>query len=360
VRQSDLDAVRDQVTASADALGFVPLDGRVAVSIALHPPVVGARQQPEMPKVVKAYLDAMERIAYRNDGQVDYLEVHQSPMRHPMMDGYVPRDEDRDSAAVFIEVEPQEDYSARYDRAVAAGWLKRDAPWWPAWSISDEAELSTLRRRLRYATGTSQEPLRALVRAYEERKLTDGVLADIDRPGQLPGPAQLVHRALPIQRFLRWTRRRSGATFWIPLRGSHPGSSSTWRRELEGELEAFARRSVGLPLSGFVALDIAVRGTSVEGKDLDNLAHSILIPFEEKLCVRRGTVSAYRVYVAPGEPDGVQVRVLDSGRLQALDIALRELRGKPTADERIRLWGERMKAQLESEGDDRRRGESSA
>ena len=345
VRASELEAVRDQLAEDAGALGYERLAGPVAVTLSLHPPV-GGGQQPELPRVVKAYLDALEGIAYDDDRQVEYLEVRQSPMRHPMMDGYVPRDGESDDASVFIEAEPVKDYTDRYDRAVRTGLFKREAPWWPEWSMRDEIELAKLRRELQRTLESERGRLPERIRIDEERRLTDGVLADIDRPGPLPQAAHAVHRMLPIQRFLRATRRR--AAFWVSLRGGPRDSSAVWKRELQDAVEDFKRRSVGLPFRGFIALDIAVRGASLEGKDLDNLAHSILVPFEEALCISRGTVSAYRVYTAPGDPEGVQVRVLDSNRLLALKNVLESLRGKPTLEQRIKGWGEDMQARLEA------------
>jgi hypothetical protein len=151
-------------------------------------------------------------------------------------------------------------------------------------------------------------------------------------------------------------RRRGGAAFWISLPGGHKGSSGSWKQELADALDAFQAREVGLPLRGFVALDIAVRGASLEGKDLDNLAHGILVRFEEALCVRRGTVSCYRVYTAPGQPDGVQVRVLSATRLLGLNIILENLRGKPTLEERVRWWGEDMQDRLSALAEQRGSG----
>ena len=75
-------------------------------------------------------------------------------------------------------------------------------------------------------------------------------------------------------------------------------------------------------------------GESLSGKDLDNLVHGFLIPFEEKLCVARGTVASYRAYEAVGEPHGIQVRVLDESRLLTLEICLARARS-PTAAERL-------------------------
>lgn len=348
VQGKELEAVRRQLAEDSEALGFQLLAGPVAVSLSVNPPVVGG-QQPELPTVVKAYLDALEGIAYDNDRQVEYLEVRQSPMRHPMMAGYVPRDADSTEASVFIEVEPVEDYTARYDRAVRAALLRRESPWWPEWSMRDQIELARLRRQLQRTPQSERGPLREVIRIDEERRLTDGVLADIDRPGPLPRAAQAVHRVLPLQRFLHGTRLRSGAAFRISLPGGPRDSSVVWKQELHDALDEFKRRSAGLPLRGFVALDIAVRGASLEGKDLDNLAHSILVPFEEALCVRRGTVSAYRIYTAPGEPEGVQVRVLNSNRLLGLNIALGRLRGKPTLEQRIQRWGQEIRDLLEAE-----------
>lgn len=355
VRAGELEAVRRQVAADAEAMGFEQLAGPVAVSLSVYPPIVQG-QQPELPRVVKAYLDALEKIAYDDDRQVEYLEVRLSPMRHPMMDAYTPRDDDSRDASVFIEVEPVVEYTERYDRAVRTALIKRDPPWWPEWSVRDEIELTRLRRDLQRGSETEAGPLRELVRMHEERRLTDGVLADIDRPGPLPRAGQAVHRILPIQRFLRATRRRSGAALWVSLPGAARDSSAAWKQEMQGALDAFRLRSVGLPLRGFVALDIAVRGASLEGKDLDNLAHSILVPFEEILCVRRGTVIAYRVYTAPGGPEGVQVRVLDSNRLLQLNIALIGMRGKPTLEQRILSWGEDTQARLETKAQQMRMG----
>jgi hypothetical protein len=132
----------------------------------------------------------------------------------------------------------------------------------------------------------------------------------------------------------------------LPLRGEQPGSGDDWSQALEGALQDFHDTQPGLPFNGFVALDIAVRGTSLHGKDLDNLAHSILGPFEDKLCVRRGTVVDYRVYTTEGEPQGLQVRVIDHARLLSLDIALSEMRTRIPLDRRLRRWSERKRASL--------------
>ena len=75
-------------------------------------------------------------------------------------------------------------------------------------------------------------------------------------------------------------------------------------------------------LSTFIALDIAVRGESIDGKDLDNLARLIIPRFEEAFCVAPGTVACYRTYQAVGTPIGIQVRMLNDTRMLGLEIEL--------------------------------------
>jgi hypothetical protein len=58
------------------------------------------------------------------------------------------------------------------------------------------------------------------------------------------------------------------------------------------------------------------------------------VPFEEQLCVARGTVASYRVHEAVGEPAGVHIRVLDDSRLLSLEIAMARAR-TPTRSERL-------------------------
>lgn len=106
---------------------------------------------------------------------------------------------------------------------------------------------------------------------------------------------------------------------------------------------AFRATCPGTPFEGWVALDIAVRGASLNGKDLDNLAHSVLVPFEEELCVARGTVTAYRIYLAEGGPPGLQVRCIDAGRMLMLDSAIRRMQHQaPLADRLEASLGRRV------------------
>jgi hypothetical protein len=267
-------------------------------------------QQPE-PGDPNAYLDALEGIAYKNDRQVEHLVVLQDALRHPLMsqdgEATISEGEDDLGAAVFIEVEPVETYTARFDSAYRSTLYRRGpTPWRQQFGVADWKKLHELRWQYKRSP---QETNVELLRQPEEQALSDGFLADIDRPGPLPEVTQKIHRFLPLPKLHQFLRRRSGAMLLLPLPVEKPGTSGTWANALDKALKKFAQTRAGLPLRGFVALDIAVRGESLEGKDLDNLAHSILIPLEETLCVRRGTVLGYRVYTATGQPEGVQVRL---------------------------------------------------
>jgi hypothetical protein len=61
------------------------------------------------------------------------------------------------------------------------------------------------------------------------------------------------------------------------------------------------------------------------------LAHSILRPFETRFCIQPGTVTAYRVYQAVGQPKGIQVRVVEASRLSLLAAALMDQRNHDAA-----------------------------
>src|SRR5690242_10505530 len=132
-------------------------------------------------------------------------------------------------------------------------------------------------------------------------------------------PAHRVHSAI---------RGLHGSTFLLPLPGEGPGTSKAWSREVDQVIERHRhhRFMTQHKLSTWVALDIAVRGESVDGKDLDNLARSIIPRFEAAFCVQQGTVACYRAYQAVGSPTGVQVRVLHDTRMLGLEIALGETR----------------------------------
>jgi len=341
-----LSAFRAAAQEDAAAQGFSLLREPVSVELHIHAPELP--NQPSLAPVAKAYLDGLEGIAYDNDRRVEHLLVRQDPLAHPMMDGYDPGQNRRVEASVFIEIEPVADYTARYDKAFRMAVLRRgESPWRRTWTLREEVELQNLRRVRDNGPQPPDEHLLAQIRHREHKRLLDGVLADIDRPGPLPAATRAVHRLLPVHRIHWNARRKSGAAFLLPLPGQGPGSSQVWTGELNAELARLGSDMPGLPFSGFTGLDIAVRGQSLKGKDLDNLAYSILSPLEETLCVRRGTVVDYRVYTAHGEPEGVQVRIVDHLRLLGLDIALGTARTHQSFDERLQSWGDRTIARID-------------
>jgi hypothetical protein len=341
----ELEAFRDAAAAAAAGQGFELLHVPVSVHLHVHAPEFP--NQPQLPPIAKAHLDALEGIAYCNDRQVEHLVVRQDALAHPMMDGYEPGDDRSTTASVFVDVEPVSDYTDRYDKAFRMSALRRSASAWRrTWGLRREVELQTLYRQRRNATD-SDERLDAQIRHLEHDRLLDGVLADIDRPGPLRGVTQAIHALIPAHR-VHWNdRRKRGLAFRLPLRGDAPGTTRLWQAELDRQLKLAAARTPGLPLRSFISLDIAVRGESLKGKDLDNLAHAILGPLEAALCVRRGTVVDYRAYTAVGEPEGVEVRVIDHLRLLGLDIALGGAQTTPDLQERLRAWADRTQATLD-------------
>ncbi|MFI5003467.1 MAG: RusA family crossover junction endodeoxyribonuclease [Solirubrobacterales bacterium] len=307
--------------------GQSPFDGSVEIAVQLDFHAPDRNNQPHIRGVVKAYLDALEGVAYERDRQVSCLVVHRRATDHPMLAGAPENRAGQQRAFFYAAVLPVVRYTELYDRAYQSIWRDRQrSPWWPEWWLREETKLRGLRHELK-ASGVEPNPhLVELVRSMEEQRLRSGFLADIDRPGPLPSVINALHRILPLPRLHQYLRKRHGAVMLLPLRGQGRGTNKEWKAAVGQILRDFRREHSGLPFKGFVALDVAVRGTSRDGKDLDNLVHGFLGPFEEELCAGRGTVVSYRVYEAVGEPRGVQVRVLDDGRLLMLENRLARLR----------------------------------
>lgn len=330
-------AFREAAADQMRLLGQSPFDSSIKIAVQLDVYAPHKDNQPHIPRVVKAYLDALEGVAYEYDRQVSCLAVHRRARDHPMLAGAPTHMAGRRGASIYAGVLPVARYAELYDRAYRSMWRSRHlSPWWPEWSLRDETKLRQLRHELK-ASGAAPNPhLVELVRSMEERRLRAGFLADIDRPGPLPSVVNALHRILPLPRLHQYLRKRHGAVMLLPLRGQGHGTSKEWKAEVGKILRDFRRERSGLPFKGFVAVDVAVRGTSRDGKDLDNLVHGFLIPFEEELCAARGTVASYRVYEAVGEPHGVQVRVLDDGRLLMLENRLARARWSPRWTARLR------------------------
>jgi hypothetical protein len=93
-------------TKDAALFNFECLHGPVSVFLHIHEPVTG--DSPLIPPVAKAYIDALQGIAYKDDRQVEHLLVRHDSHRHPMLKGGPTEDDSAqgDGAGVFIDVEP--------------------------------------------------------------------------------------------------------------------------------------------------------------------------------------------------------------------------------------------------------------
>lgn len=274
-----------------------------------------------MPGVVKAHLDALNGIAYDDDRRVKHLVVHRYAWDHPWLADLRKFDEQPSGTTpnVFIVVGLLEAYTRLYDRMFRREIFRRDSssPMRRNWTARDEVSHS-------WKTGQGEiNPV-----AAEQRLLERQAFADIDRPGPLSDDMRRAFMVLPAHRVQQVLRRPPGGTFLLDLPGQEPGSSKQWVASTDAIMERERKRG-STPrgaLSSFVALDIAVRGDSLHGKDLDNLAHAVIERFEPIFCVHRGTVSGYRVYSAVGGPTGVQVRVVSESQMLQLEIALGDTR----------------------------------
>jgi hypothetical protein len=321
------DAFEAEARSRAELFRFRPFKADVAVQVDIHAP--GHGQQPLMPDVVKAHLDALEGIAYDNDRQVGHLLVHRHAWDHPMLGSLSSSrsdDEEAGKLSVFVSVGLLAAYTRLYDRMFRREIFRRNphSPVRTDWRVADELRLGWKKGQARGAASDSFE--------FDEelRLLGRSMLGDIDRPGPLSVDMRRAFKVFPAHRVQRALRASLGATFVLPLAGQGPGSSDRWVSEVDSVFERHRQRRgmARASLKSFVALDIAARGESLHGKDLDNLARGVVDRFERAFCIRPGTVSCYRVYRAVGTPRGVQVRVMSESRMLALEIALGETRAE--------------------------------
>lgn len=304
----------------------------LSVQLDIHVPE-SRRQQPLMPWVVKAYLDALQGIAYDDDRQIEHLVVHRRGVDHPLMDGYEPEVGEHRNGHVFITVQPLEGYTRLYDRTFRRMIFRGGArsPFRNEWSVGDGFELGKLKaQRSALADGPSAEARDVLIASLDEKRLTSGAFADIDRPGPLSDDMRRAFRVFPAHAVQSALRGAIGSRIMLPPRGAGEGTGSAWESEVDRLLDRHRqhRLMTQAPLRGWVALDIAVRGETDDGMDLDNLARLIITRFEKAYCVRPGTVTSYRAYQAVGSPEGVQVRVMSDPRMLGLEIALGTTRGE--------------------------------
>ncbi len=326
------DTFKQEVRRQMEELGrgrFAP-GTPLAVHLEIHIPE--GRQQPLMPDVVKAYLDALQGIAYDDDRQIEHLVVHRRGPDHPMMDGYEPEVGDR-KGQVYIQVKPLEAYTRLYDRTFRRLIFRGGSrsPFRNEWSAGDEFKLLKLKAHRRaMSRGQVTQATDDLIASYEEQRLTSGAFADIDRPGPLSDDMRRAFRVFPAHAVQSALRGVTGLQLMLPPRGAGKGTSSAWETEVERRFKRHRRHRLmtRAPLRGWVALDIAVRGETIDGMDLDNLARLVITRFEKAYCVCPGTVASYRAYQAVGVPEGVQLRVMSETRMLGLEIALGETRGQ--------------------------------
>jgi Holliday junction resolvase RusA-like endonuclease len=262
----------------------------VSVQLEIHVPEGG--QQPLMPGVVKAYLDALQGIAYDDDRQIQHLVVHRRGLDHPMMDGYDPEPSGR-KGQVLIVVEPLEACTRLYDRTFRRLIFRRSdhSPFRNEWTSRDELKLLKLKAERRSISDEAHaQATDNLIATYEEQRLTSGTFADIDRPGPLSEGMRLAFRLIPVHALQSALRGIARSRLMLPMRGAGKGSSSLWEQEVANRLERHRRHRLmtRAPLRTWVALDIAVRGETIDGMDLDNLARLVITRFEDAYCVRPG------------------------------------------------------------------------
>jgi len=353
---------RDQMRSG----GRRPFRGEVAVEIDLH--AIGVQQPAASPPAVKAYLDLLQGIAYRDDRCIACLRVTRHAKDNPLFRG-VPEDwiysgttprfphGPNSHVEVRITIQPLRTYVADVDRLFRLRERVFEDPYGDALDadgaeffgnrfdhFDDDERLDELReeerdeaeRRGLYAPGglydahpdlaaNLSQMRKAELRGLRRKLLLDNGPGPLDRPGPPPAVTRLLWQSNPSLKRLDSDDIFGPGRFRLPeppgVRGGVP-----WRQPVRREMTGLHGRwrildvLIGAPL----ALDIAVRGPAA-GKDLDNLARDVVVPFEEVFCANeRGTVASYRAYRAAPESGLAGVRLLVTGdeRLDSFERAM--------------------------------------
>jgi Holliday junction resolvase RusA-like endonuclease len=333
--------------------------GDVSVEMTMYAPTV--QSPPAAPTSVKAYLDALNGIVWADDRQVSHLTVDRVAADHPWQRR---AREGRESQAalgteerqpwVSLVVLPARVYTEHYDRMwrlrddIVSGRYDHDLDlddagdfWDYRWNVDDDERLDELRSERRDELagrgiyGVAPDEIIESLRAMREREIEELELKLLlherpgfgDRPGPPPALAdpEVQERVglAPID-LLEKVDTPSAFRVQLPREGTGDGQPS-WRSQVRDAMTAHRERWWMFPevLEEPLALDIAARGMGENGKDIDNLAHTVLAAFEDLFCARmRGTVTAYRAYRTSGGEPGVRVVVMSERRLRQLEAAM--------------------------------------
>lgn len=328
-RRAQEEAIRAEIKNELDRQGRRMFRGHVSVSLAIF------GGEPEIPTIVKAYLDCFEGILYPDDRAVGHLLVSR----------WGPGD---DNEKVYFNIEPLSIYVASFDHVFTSRhqleaadecfWVDDAPAWGNPFGAYDQMEATRLEREIGRHRDDEDDAhedeladfdrieLAEMLRSSKESSLAalrlkevlDQPLHYLDRPGRPPAWTNPLLTADPALDLARSPDDRGHpGTFWLPPPGSS-GWSDTVTRELWKRRADW--RLLGTPIKRAIGLDIAVQQLQPPGKDLDNLAHEILVPFEEVFGDgQRRLVQLYRVYGygRHGSRPGVRVRLMERHRLEA-------------------------------------------
>ena len=184
-----------------------------------------------------------------------------------------------------------------------------------------EREYRQLRARSHPLADQFAEFARERIAEKRTEFLLDTYLGAADRPGALAADISESLELVPdLGRHLFHEQWPGGVFHLCPPGGGEHRKS--WREDLRAAIDAQAKqwRAFAPTIETRLGLDIAVRQADAGSGDLDNIAHDVLVAFEERYCEgRRGSVVAYRAYRAEGPGPDLRVLVMRSAQLRALD-----------------------------------------
>jgi len=291
----------------------------VSIEMSLH---ISNNEATSTPRIVKAYLDLLKGIVYRDDRSVAHLMVDRFDFDSTSELAELLSGPSNEPTEVFVTIKPVRIYREQFQRALRASWdnYGEDSPWEHAERDGEPTMLLELARDvdLMFPNITEEERREAALgfQRDAQRAITELVVSvpftSEDFPGGSAEPRGFAGM-LPGEVLLPLPHRSSQGT--------------PWTAEVEHRLSEHKRKWKLLrePLHPPLAVDIAVpEGASFV--DLDNLAAALISPIQKTFLSLSSLspITTYRVYRAAGSNPFIRVRLMDPMIVRSLPQAIAE------------------------------------
>lgn len=301
------------------ALNQVSMFGRSAFrgEVSLEASIFTSGDFTSTPRILKAYLDLLKGIAYKDDRSVAHLVVDRWDLKEDRSTRPLTRGASGESVKVHLSIRPLRIYKEQFQRANLAADDDDESPWRGRHRMiePDDSELRAgdIERLFPDASTERQNELRIFFEQEVARRRTELLTSLPFGPHDLPDgdvSMWMVEGLHPAVMMLPLPHRRPRKLGWkAELRAALARHRDSW--------SVFSKQ-----LNSSLALDIAVP-RQASFVDLDNLAAELLLAIEEVLFARPELViTTYRIYWVLDSVSALCVRLMNPMVIRDLDQAI--------------------------------------